>query len=125
MWFESVLGYYSSGVELSKKLNNPNYYKEFWAEDALSYYVHGKGSIPFHTIILLVLLMVMDTKLLPEHIISSEYLTIEGKKLSTGRNWAIWGNEFLENYDVDPPRYLLIMNGPERKDSDFFWGKFC
>lgn len=89
VWFESVLGCYSSGVELSKKLNNLNYYKGFWTDDILSYYVHGKDSIPFYTIILLALLMAMDTKLLPEHIISSEYLTIEGKKLSTSRNWAI------------------------------------
>lgn len=69
--------------------------------------------------------MVMDTKLLSEYIISSEYLTIEDNKLSTSRNWAIWGNEFLGDYDVDPLRYLLIMNGPERKDSDFFWSEFC
>lgn len=124
VWFEAVLGYYSSGIELSKKLNNPDYYKNFWTENTLSYYVHGKDNIPFHTIILPSLLMGMDTKPLPEYIISSEYLTIEGKKLSTSRNWAIWANEFLENYDADPLRYFLIMNGPERKDSDFSWGEF-
>src|SRR5690606_31893570 len=61
---------------------------------------------------------------LPDSIISSEYLTIEGKKLSTSNNWAIWVPYMLERYHPDSIRYYLLINGPEKRDSNFSWEEF-
>ena len=124
VWFEAVLGYITASMELASKKGDTALWEKFWDENAVSYYVHGKDNIPFHTLILPGLLMGLGIKSLPTYIISSEYLTIEGKKLSTSRNWAVWANDYLTRYDPDPLRYFLIMNGPERKDSDFSWNEF-
>lgn len=123
VWFEAVLGYITATMKLLQ--DNPQFtWEEFWSKEAISYYVHGKDNIPFHTIILPALLMGLDIHSLPAYIISSEYLTIEGKKISTSRNWAIWVNDYLSRYDPDPLRYFLIINGPETRDSDFSWSEF-
>ena len=123
VWFEAVLGYITATMKCVKD-NNLFDWEEFWDNETVSYYVHGKDNIPFHTIILPALLMGLDIKSLPTYIISSEYLTIEGKKLSTSRNWAIWVNDYISRYDPDPLRYFLIINGPETRDSDFSWTEF-
>ena len=124
VWFEAVLGYLTSSMLLSQEKNDESYWQKFWNDDALAYYVHGKDNIPFHTLILPSLLMGLDISGLPTHLISSEYLTIEGQKLSTSRNWAIWADDFLTRYSSDSLRYFLIINGPEKRDSDFSWNEF-
>jgi methionyl-tRNA synthetase len=100
-------------------------FNEFW-NSCRQYYVHGKDNIPFHTIILPSLLLGRtDVKLkLPDEIISSEYLTLEGRKISTSGNWAIWAKDILERYSPDSIRYFLISNGLEKRDTDFTWREF-
>ncbi len=122
VWMEAVLGYYTaSKVWVDENGCDPN---KFWNDNILSYYVHGKDNIPFHTLILPALLMGTGSLKLPEYIVSSEYLTIEGKKLSTSNNWAIWVDDLLEKYNSDSIRYYLTINGPERRDSNFSWQDF-
>ncbi|AZR72969.1 methionine--tRNA ligase [Anoxybacter fermentans] len=124
VWFEAVLGYLTASMKWAKERGNEDLWKDFWNDSVISYYIHGKDNIPFHTIIFPALLMGLGIQSLPSHIISSEYLTIEGKRLSTSRNWAIWAEDFLSRYDADPLRYFLIINGPEKRDSDFSWSEF-
>ncbi len=122
VWIDAVLGYFT----LSKKWgeeNNRNW-EEFWDDNSVSYYIHGKDNIPFHSIILPALLDGIDHKKLPDRIISSEYVTLEGKKISTSNNWALWIPDIIERYDVDALRYFFIINGPEKRDTDFSWREF-
>ncbi|ACL69301.1 methionine--tRNA ligase [Halothermothrix orenii] len=122
VWIDAVLGYLSASKEWSRHTGEP--WQNFWSEDTKTYYVHGKDNIPFHTLILPALLRGAGIKQIPEKIVSSEYLTIEGKKLSTSRNWAVWLPDMLKNYQPDSIRYFLIINGPEKKDSNFSWEEF-
>ena len=123
IWAENVLGYLSDCYALCNQ-QQLNFY-EVW-NSCRQYYVHGKDNIPFHTIILPSLLLGRtDVKLkLPDEIISSEYLTLEGRKISTSGNWAIWAKDILEHYSADSIRYFLIGNGPEKRDTDFTWREF-
>lgn len=122
VWIEAVSGYYSasklwslySGKELSG----------FWNKDAVTYYVHGKDNIPFHSIIWPAILMGIQNEALPDHIVSNEYLTLEKKKISTSRNWAVWVPDILANYHPDSIRYFLTINAPEHRDTDFSWREF-
>ncbi|NLM96432.1 MAG: methionine--tRNA ligase [Halanaerobiaceae bacterium] len=122
VWIEAVLGYYSASVQWAEANNED--WKGFWADDVKSYYVHGKDNIPFHTLILPALLLSIGNLHLPDYIISSEFLNIEGKKLSTSKNWAVWVPEILENYHPDTIRYYLTINGPEKRDCNFSWEEF-
>ncbi|HQE02309.1 MAG TPA: methionine--tRNA ligase [Bacillota bacterium] len=125
VWFEAVLGYLTTSKRWAAEQGEPEAWRRFWSKDALSYYVHGKDNIPFHTVILPALLLAMGGDYnLPNRVISSEFLTIEGRKLSTSKNWAIWIPDFLENYQADSLRYFLIINGPEARDADFSWREF-
>ena len=122
VWFEAVSGYLSA----SKRRSN---WKDFWKEDAFHYYVHGKDNIAFHTVIwptILTGLNQADSKQLslPDQIVSSEYLNLEGKQLSTSRNWAIWLDDFLQKYNPDSLRYYLTINGPETADANFTWESY-
>lgn len=123
IWAENVLGYLSDCYTLCSRKGLD--FNEFW-NSCRQYYVHGKDNIPFHTIILSSLLLGRtDVALkLPDEIISSEYLTLEGKKISTSSNWAIWAKDILERYSPDSIRYFLISNGPEKRDTDFTWQEF-
>lgn len=123
IWAENVLGYLSACYTLCIQKGFDFY--EFW-NSCRQYYVHGKDNIPFHTIILPSLLLGRtDVELrLPDEIISSEYLTLEGRKISTSSNWAIWVKDLLERYNPDSIRYFLITNGPEKRDTDFTWREF-
>jgi len=89
-----------------------------------SYYFIGKDNIPFHTIIWPAMLMGYDELNLPYDVPANEFLTIEGKRLSTSRNWAVWLPDYLSRYDPDPLRYLLSINMPETGDTDFSWREF-
>jgi methionyl-tRNA synthetase len=123
IWAENVLGYISDCYILCREKGLG--FNEFW-NSCKQYYVHGKDNIPFHTIILPSLLLGRtDIKLnLPDEIISSEYLTLEGRKISTSGNWAVWAKDILERYSADSIRYFLISNGPEKRDTDFTWREF-
>lgn len=122
VWIDAVIGYLSASIQWAEE--NHKDYMEFWSEDVCSYYVHGKDNIPFHTLILPAILQGIGDLHLPDRIISSEYLTIEGKKLSTSKNWAVWLPYVLEKYNPDSIRYFLIAGGPERRDADFSWREF-
>ncbi len=97
VWIDAVLGY----LTLSKKwaLDNNKNWREFWNNEAISYYVHGKDNIPFHSIILPALLSGSGISKLSDRIISSEYVTLEGKKISTSNNWAVWIPDVIEKYN--------------------------
>jgi len=122
VWVEAVLGYLSASKKWA--LQKGKDWEGFWNGDCLHYYVHGKDNIPFHSIILPALLEAHGDLHFPDKIISSEYLTLEGRKISTSQNWAIWVPYILENYDPDSIRYFLISNGPEKRDTDFSWREF-
>ena len=100
-------------------------FKEVYGNESRHYYVHGKDNIPFHTIILPSLLLAHGEGLhLPDEIISSEYMTLEGRKISTSQNWAVWAKDLVEEYNPDSIRYFFIANGPEKRDTDFSWREF-
>ena len=125
IWAENVLGYVSCVARLCEERGID--FCEVYGKDAdtRSYYVHGKDNIPFHTIILPSLLLAHGGGIrLPDDIISSEYLTLEGRKISTSRNWALWAKDLLESYAPDALRYFFIANGPEKRDADFTLREF-
>lgn len=122
IWAENVLGYLSASFAWAN--HNTVDWLDFWGSDALHYYIHGKDNIPFHSIILTALLKAHGGLHLPDRIVSSEYLTLEGRKISTSQNWAIWVPYILEKYDPDSIRYFLTANGPEKRDTDFTWREF-
>ncbi len=122
VWIEAVLGYLSASKEWSQ--NGKGNWEDFWGIDVLSHYVHGKDNIPFHSIILPSLLLATGNLHLPDRIVSNEYVTLEGKKISTSKNWAIWVPDILERYDADSIRYFLTVNAPEKKDANFSWREF-
>jgi len=122
IWAENVLGYLSMCAQAAAERGAE--FSEVWA-NARHYYVHGKDNIPFHTIILPALLLAHGGyPHLPDDIISSEYLTLEGRRISTSRNWAIWVKDIADRYDPDALRYFFIANGPEKRDTDFSWREF-
>ena len=124
VWFEAVIGYLSASKEWASLQGNPEAWKSFWNQEAKSYYFIGKDNIPFHTLIWPAMLMGYGGLALPTDVPANEFLTIEGKKLSTSRNWAIWLPDYLESYDPDPLRYILSINMPETGDTDFSWREF-
>lgn len=120
IWAENVLGYLSASKVAAD--NNHGDFAGLWGPESKHYYVHGKDNIPFHTIILPALLIGNDASWhLPDQIVSSEYLTLEGRKISTSQNYAIWVKDLLLHYEPDSIRYYFLANGPEKKDSDFSW----
>ncbi|TWT25887.1 methionine--tRNA ligase [Planomicrobium sp. CPCC 101110] len=122
VWIEAVSGYYSASKEWAALQNKDD--GAFWEKDTRAYYVHGKDNIPFHTIIWPAILKGVGIPGLPTHIVSNEYLTLEKKKLSTSKNWAVWVPELLERYHPDSIRYFLTVNAPENRDTDFSWREF-
>ncbi len=126
VWFEAVCGYLSASKEWAKNQGDENLWEEFWKnKEVAHYYVHGKDNIIFHTIIWPAMLLAYDKNLrLPDRIVSSEYLTLEGKQFSKSRNWAVWILDFLKEFDADTLRYHMIMAGPETADADFSWQEY-
>lgn len=123
IWAENVLGYLSASKIAAESRGGD--FQALWGEDAVHYYVHGKDNIPFHTIILPALLLGNGEGWhLPDRIVSSEYLTLEGRKISTSQNYAIWVKDMLAHYEADSIRYFFLANGPEKKDADFSWREF-
>lgn len=124
IWAENVLGYLSACLEHCNK-KGLNFDSLWHNSEAKHYYAHGKDNIPFHTIILPALLIASGESFnLPDYIVSSEYLTLEGRKISTSQNWAIWIKDLIGKYNPDAIRYYLLSSGPEKRDSDFSWQEF-
>jgi len=124
VWFEAVIGYLSASKEWARNSGDDERWRQFWEGDAKSYYFIGKDNIPFHTIIWPAMLMGYGGLNLPYDVPANEFLTLEGRPLSTSRNWAVWLPDYLERYDPDPLRYFLSVNMPESADTDFSWREF-
>ena len=124
VWFEAVAGYLSASKEWAMNIGQPEAWRPFWEGNAKSYYFIGKDNIPFHTIVWPAMLMGYGDFNLPYDVPANEFLTLEGKQLSTSRNWAVWLPDYLERYAPDPLRYHLAATMPESSDSDFSWHDF-
>lgn len=123
IWAENVLGYLSLSRLVARERGQD--FRKLWGKEARHYYVHGKDNIPFHTIILPALLLAEGEGWhLPDDIVSGEYLTLEGKKISTSQNYAIWVKDLAGSYEADSLRYYLLANGAEKRDADFSWQGF-
>ena len=119
VWGEAFLGYISSAAQWSEKTGKP--WEDYWNDKAVHFI--GKDIIYHHSIFWPALLMAYGCKL-PYTIIAGEYLSLEGMKMSTSKNWVIWASDFLETFDSDTLRYYLIANAPLTRDTDFSWEDF-
>lgn len=124
VWFEAVIGYLSAAKEWAKSSGDEEKWRSFWQGEVKSYYFIGKDNIIFHTLIWPAILMGYDDLNLPYDVPANEFLTIEGRKLSTSHNWAVWLPDYLSRYDPDSLRYMLSINMPETGDTDFSWREF-
>lgn len=125
VWFDAPIGYISSTKEWAKNTGKPDKWQEYWL-DPKTKLVHfiGKDNIVFHAIVWPGMLMAHGDYVLPAEIPANEFLKLEGAKLSTSRNWAIWLPDYLKRYQADPLRYSLAVNLPENRDVDFTWADF-
>ncbi|MXX02850.1 MAG: methionine--tRNA ligase [Gemmatimonadetes bacterium] len=125
VWFENTLGYVSSTREWAVAQGDPDRWKDYWLNpDCKLVNFLGKDNIVFHAILWPAMIMEHGDFVLPSEIPANEFLNIEGQKLSTSRNWAVWLDEYLEDFPPDPMRYCLASISPETKDSDFTWKDF-
>ena len=124
VWFEAVIGYLSASKEWARTVGAPERWREFWQGDCRAYYFMGKDNIPFHTVIWPAMLMGSEGLNLPYDVPANEFLNLEGLKLSTSRNWAVWLPDYLDRYEPDPLRYVVASNMPETSDSDFSWKEY-
>lgn len=123
VWIEAVMGYLTASMKALEGRDEE--WREYWeGEDSRVYFIHGKDNIPFHTVIFPAILAGLGVKNPNLRVISSEYLKLEGKNFSSVKNWAIWVDYIVENYDADEFRYYLLLNSPETKDTDFTWRDF-
>ena len=125
VWFDAPIGYISATKEWAEK-NNTNW-EPYW-KDKNTKLIHfvGKDNIVFHCIIFPAMLHAEGSYVLPTNVPANEFLNLEGQKLSTSKNWAVWLHEFLEDFPgkQDVLRYVLTANAPENKDNDFTWRDF-
>jgi methionyl-tRNA synthetase len=125
VWFEAVIGYLSAAKEWAESGGDTERWRDYWQSgSSRGYYFIGKDNIVFHTIIWPAMLMGYGDLNLPYDVPANEFLMIEGRKLSTSRNWAVWLPDYLERYHPDPLRYLLSAAMPETSDTDFSWREF-
>jgi methionyl-tRNA synthetase len=125
VWFEAPIGYISSTKEWADQKGID--WEPYWKDENTSL-IHfiGKDNIVFHCIIFPALLKAHGDYILPENVPANEFLNLEGQKLSTSKNWAVWLHEYLEDFKgmQDALRYVLTINAPETKDNDFTWDDF-
>ncbi|MEN6478222.1 MAG: methionine--tRNA ligase [Anaerolineales bacterium] len=126
VWFDAVIGYYAASVEWAHNRGTPELWHEWWDADkeARAYYFIGKDNIFFHTLIWPAMLLGYGNCQLPYDVPANEYLTLEGRKISSSRNWAVWAPDYLSRYDPDPLRYYLTAQAPEAADADFSWQEY-
>ena len=125
VWFEAVIGYLSASVEWATRKGEPDAWRPFWEDPSTrSYYFVGKDNIPFHTIIWPAMLLGQAAYILPYDVPANEFLNLEGRQLSTSRNWAVWVPDYLDRFPPDPLRYHLAANLPETGDADFTWSEY-
>jgi methionyl-tRNA synthetase len=121
VWFDAPIGYISATKELT------NLWSDYWCkEDTKLVHFIGKDNIVFHCIIFPAMLKAHGGFVLPDNVPANEFLNIEGEKVSTSRNWAVWVHEYLKDFpdQQDTLRYVLCANAPETKDNDFTWKDF-
>ncbi len=125
VWFDAPIGYISATKEWALENKQPDSWKDYW-QDENTRLVHfiGKDNIVFHCIIFPAMLKVHGKYVLPDNVPANEFLNLEGKKLSTSRNYAVWLEEYLQNFEADSLRYVLAGNMPETRDTDFSWKDF-
>jgi methionyl-tRNA synthetase len=138
VWFDAVVGYLSASIEWARRSGDPEAWRRWWQDpEALGYYFMGKDNIVFHAEIWPAMLLgyngqgARDGKPgslgalnLPAEVVSSEFLTMEGRKFSSSRQVVIYVRDFLERYDADALRYYIAVAGPENQDTDFTWSEF-
>jgi methionyl-tRNA synthetase len=140
VWFDAVIGYLSASIEWARRSGDPLAWRRWWAadaEDARSYYFMGKDNITFHSQIWPAELLAYNGEgarggkpggygalALPTEVVSSEFLTMEGRKFSSSRSVVIYVRDFLSRYDPDALRYYIAVAGPETTDTDFTWSEF-
>jgi methionyl-tRNA synthetase len=139
VWFDAVIGYLSASIEWARRTGDPEAWRKWWAADAVarSYYFMGKDNITFHSQIWPAELLGYNGEgdkggkpgpygklALPTEVVSSEYLTMEGRKFSSSRRVVIYVRDFLSRYDADALRYFIAVAGPETTDTDFTWSEF-
>ncbi|MFZ4582125.1 MAG: methionine--tRNA ligase [Paludibacter sp.] len=122
VWFDAPIGYISNTKELL-----PESWEKWWKDDEtrLLHFI-GKDNIVFHCIVFPAMLKAEGSYILPDNVPANEFLNLEGDKISTSRNWAVWLHEYLEEFPgkQDVLRYVLTANAPETKDNDFTWKDF-
>jgi methionyl-tRNA synthetase len=139
VWFDAVIGYLSASIEWARRTGDPEAWRPWWQADAdaRSYYFMGKDNITFHSQIWPAELLAYNGQgdkggdpgeygllALPTEVVSSEYLTMEGRKFSSSRRIVIYVRDFLARYDADALRYYVSVAGPETTDVDFTWAEF-
>src|SRR3954466_6070469 len=138
VWFDAVIGYLSASIEWARRLGDDDRWREWWNDpEALSYYFMGKDNITFHSQIWPAELLAYDGRgdrggepgeygdlNLPTELVSSEFLTMEGKQFSSSRGVVIYVRDVLERYQPDALRYFISAAGPENQDSNFTWAEF-
>ena len=138
VWFDAVIGYLSASIEWARRLGDPEAWRAWWNDpQALSYYFMGKDNIVFHSQIWPAELLGYNGQgaaggepgrlgvlNLPTEVVSSEFLTMEGKKFSSSHGIVIYVRDFLERYQADALRYFICAAGPETADADFTWAEF-
>ncbi|WP_211116420.1 methionine--tRNA ligase [Glycomyces buryatensis] len=138
VWFDAVIGYLSASIEWARRSGDAEAWKQWWADpEAVSYYFMGKDNIVFHSEIWPAMLLgnngegskggepgSLGKLELPTEVVSSEFLTMEGKQFSSSRRVVIYVRDFLERYSADALRYYICAAGPENQDSDFTWAEF-
>lgn len=138
VWFDAVIGYLSASIEWARRSGDPEAWRKWWNDpEALSYYFMGKDNIVFHSQIWPAELIAhngggskggepgrLGTLNLPTEVVSSEFLTMEGKKFSSSKGIVIYVRDVLERYQADALRYFISAAGPENQDADFTWSEF-
>lgn len=138
VWFDAVIGYLSASIEWARRTGDPEAWRKWWNDpEALSYYFMGKDNIVFHSQIWPAELIAhngggskggkpgrLGTLNLPTEVVSSEFLTMEGKKFSSSKGVVIYVRDVLERYQADALRYFISAAGPENQDADFTWSEF-
>ena len=138
VWFDAVIGYLSASIEWARRTGDPEAWRKWWNDpEALSYYFMGKDNIVFHSQIWPAEMLGYNGQgakggapgdlgvlNLPTEVVSSEFLTMEGKKFSSSHGIVIYVRDFLERYQADALRYFICAAGPETADADFTWAEF-